>query len=125
MKLAAQDALRDHGPQGDHAQDLHRPPTLGDQEPGHQEDRRQPDGRAVEPVRVLDGDVADHLRHRAAEAGGPVGTGEAGIGVGDHAAGDDEDDGEKGGSCGEAADCLMTAPPGARFPRRMASAPLG
>src|SRR5438876_12048128 len=63
---------------------------------------------------MLDGDVAHHPRHRTSETGRPVGAGEAGIGIGDYAAGDDENDGEQGGGGGEAADHCGTAPENAK-----------
>src|SRR5438132_5838842 len=63
---------------------------------------------------MLDRDVAHHPRYRTSETGRPVGAGEAGIGIGDHAAGDDENDRKSGGGGGEAADHCGTAPENAK-----------
>ena len=63
----------------------------------------KPHRRGDEPMRMLHGDVAHHRRHDRSIAGGPVGAGEAGVGVGDDPARDDERDGEQCCCGGEAA----------------------
>ena len=92
---------------GEHAQRLEPAAALGQAEPDGQDDARQADGRAVEPVAVLDEDAPGGVpeviqEHIDAERRRPVGDGHADAVDGDGAADQQQGPGERRGAEGDA-----------------------
>ena len=89
-RQAAENPLRDDGPERDPAQKPDPPPRLAPGEPHREDDRQDPDGRRDHAVAVLVTDAADHRRHQAAVGERPIGHRQPRLGGGHETTGEDQ-----------------------------------